>query len=166
MSLIAVGCGPTPATSTDGDPTTIAEPRATTPTVLDIPTVAISGPQRDVPVPYFGSQAGDGGVMQPATGFEPAAADIAFCDAIEVINSRPQPSDDYEEIVVAREYFLVIEPVVPDELGEPFARSLAFTEAIASAGSFDDVSEPQDGDALLQAIHQINGFVDERCLGR
>lgn len=131
----------------------------------EIPQVAIQGEVRDDPVPYFGSQSASGGVTEPAPGFTPDAADSEFCTAVSVINSRPQPTDDFEEVVVAAQYFDAIEQRVPAELAAPFAVVLEFARNIADAGSFEDADEPSNGDAMSEAMATLNDFVDTQCLG-
>ena len=144
-----------PPTSTQGDEATNDE----------IPQIAIQGRVSDDPAPYFGSQSASGGVTEPAPGFTPAAADSDFCTDVSVINSRPQPTDDFEEVVVAARYFEAIEESVPVDLAAPFAVVLEFARNIADAGSFEDADEPTNGDATSEAMAALNDFVDTRCLG-
>jgi len=144
-----------PTTSTQDDEATNDE----------IPQVEFQGRVRDDPAPYFGSQSASGGVAEPAPGFTPAAADSEFCAAVSVINSRPQPTDDFEEVVVAIQYFEAIEKRVPAELAAPFAVVLEFARNIADAGSFEMADEPTNGDAFSEAMATLNDFVDTRCLG-
>lgn len=125
-----------------------------------IPIISIDGEQRDEPVPYFGRQNPSGGVTDPAPGFKPAAADEEFCSAVSLINSRPQPRDDFEEIVVGAQYFSAIERYVPAELAESFAEVVKFASSIVEAGSFEDADEPADSDAVSTALQAINDFVD------
>lgn len=168
------GCGSTAdqpsGTAADGPPVTASLPSTSTadaaPTDLEIPVVPITGDERDMPIPYFGSQAADGGVAAPVSGFAVAVEDMPFCDALDVINGRPQPRDDYEEMVVAQQYFSAIAPVVPAELDADFAVVLEFVAQVVDSGSFVEGAEPQDGDALLGSIDTITAFVDQRCLGR
>lgn len=162
--VVACSCG-----GSGGDPATATEPPDGVAAVLadvDLPTVEVAGEVRDTPVPYFGSRRDDGSPVVAADGFEPAPADAPFCAALAEINTRPQPSDDYEEVVVAREYFVAIEPLVPAEIGEPFDVVLTWVGKVADAGSFEAVDERLDGDSLLDAIREIDGFVDDHCLGR
>jgi len=159
-----VESGVTPSVSTENSPrpTSTQDDEATTD---EIPQVAIQGQVRDDPAPYFGSQSASGGVAEPAPGFTPAAVDSEFCAAVSVINSSPQPTDDFEEVVVAAQYFEAIEQHVPAELAAPFALVLEFARNIVDAGSFEDADEPTNGDAMSEAIASLNNFVDTQCLG-
>lgn len=147
--------GAAPASSQPGDVTILEE----------IPNIPIDGPVRDESVPYFGRQSPSGGTTEPAAGFVPAPVDVEFCSAVAVINSRPQPSDDYDEVVVAARYFDAIEQYVPAELAAPFAVVLQIANDIADAGSFAEADEPSDRGAFPDAIETLNEFVDTRCLG-
>ncbi len=128
-------------------------------------TVPFDGPSQDDRSPYFGSQSPTGGVWQPRAGFAPTVPDAEFCEAVAVINSRPQPSgDDFLQVVVASQYFEAIESYVPAELVDSFGAVAAWAEAVVAKGSFEDSDEPS-GDAMAAAAEKINGFVDKRCLG-
>lgn len=115
--------------------------------------------------PYFGRSDPSGSTAGPVPGFVPAAEDQLFCWAVAVINSRPQPIEEFEEVVVAGKYFRVIEPfAVADAL--PHLRVLIdFTTSIADQGSFTEADEVGDGDPVGIAFAAMNALVDARCLG-
>ena len=76
-------------------------------------------------------------------GFTPSSADQDFCSAVSVINSRPQPRDEFVEVVVADQYLAAIERYVPIDLRDEFDVVLEFTRSVVEAGSFDeDLSNP------------------------
>ncbi len=131
----------------------------------EIPFVAIQGEELDEPAPYFGSQNPSGSAAEPAAGFTPAADDEQFCWAVSVINSRPQPRDEFEEVVVADQYFAAIQRFVPPVLAEELSLLIEFTTSIVKAGSFTEADEVPDGDAVATARRAISNFVDRQCLG-
>lgn len=133
---------------------------------LIVPVVEITSRRRAEPVPLFGSQSTSGGVSEPDPGFSVDAPDAAFCTALDIVHSRPQPSDDFEELVVADQYLAAIAPTVPDEIAPEFEIVRMWASAIVNSGSFADSDEPENGDAFIGAIESVNGFVDTRCLGR
>lgn len=150
-----------PTTISDGGafPASLAEMEAAIP-FIDLRT----GPA-DSAGAYFGRSNPSGGAAGGTPGFVPAAEDQLFCWAVEVINGRPQPIDEFEEVAVASEYFRAIEPfAVADAL--PHLRVLIdFTTAIADQGSFTEADEVGDGDPVGIAFAAMNALVDDRCLG-
>ena len=129
-----------------------------------IPMVEFEGDLTDVPAPYFGSQSSSGGAAEPVDGFAPASEDQEFCWAIETINSRPQPRDEFQEIVVANGYFSAIQPFAGPVVMSELDVLIGFTNTIVEQGSFTEADEV-DGGAIATAFQSINTFVDERCLG-
>ncbi len=126
-------------------------------TEIDIPVVSFEGPVRDSPVPYFGTQTPSGGIAQ-------AAPDFVVAEALATINTRPQPIDDYEEVVVGQQYFVVVAPAFPSELADDLAVVLEWVDAIVTDGQFNESNVSPDN--LGIAISNINEFVDTNCLGR
>jgi hypothetical protein len=145
--------------------TGIADPAPATTSAIedDIALVQFDGEQSDTPAPYFGSQNAAGGAAAPVANFTPSSADQDFCSAVSVINSRPQPRDEFMEVVVADQYFAAIERYVPIELRDEFDVVLEFTRSVVEAGSFDE--ELSNNGAISTAVGTINQFVDKRCLG-
>ncbi|MFN8022111.1 MAG: hypothetical protein U0Q03_11340 [Acidimicrobiales bacterium] len=114
---------------------------------------------------YFGRSDPSGGTAGPASGFVPAAEDQLFCWAVEVINSRPQRIDEFEEVVVAGEYFRAIEPFASADALPHLRVLIDFTTSIADQGSFTEADEVGDGDPVGNAFAAMNTLVDGRCLG-
>ena len=166
---LAVGsCGSNSSVST----TSLAQPLSvdsTVPRSLDeidseILVVTFDGQAVDQPSPYFGAQDDSGTASQPETGFAPDNLNQEFCWAVSVINSRPQPRGEFEEVVVASAYFSAIEPYVVPDLRDELALLIEFTASIVADGSFTEEDEG-NSDAGL-AVETINQFVDRECLGR
>ncbi|RLE23986.1 MAG: hypothetical protein DRJ50_05340 [Actinobacteria bacterium] len=130
---------------------------------IDIPVVSFEGPVKDDPAPYFGTQTPEGGVFQVAPDFVVSAADAMFCDALATINTRPQPTDDYEEVVVGQQYFVAIAPTFPAELTDDLAVVIGWVDMIIADGQFNESNVSPDN--LGTAISKINEFVDAHCLG-
>ncbi len=130
-----------------------------------IPVVEFDGAQIDVGAPYFGSQNAAGGPAQPSEDFVPAVDDQVFCWAVAVINSRPQPRDEYQEIVVANQYFVAIQPFAVAEVATELDALVDFTDTLVAQGSFTDGDEAEPGDAAADALHVVSTFVDQRCHG-
>jgi len=126
---------------------------------IDIPVVAFEGPVRDNPVPYFGTQTPSGGAPPDFVVAEP---DAVFCDALATINTRPQPIDDYEEVVVGKQYFEAI--AFPSELADALTAVLEWVGSVVADGQFTESNVSPDG--LGAAFRDINEFVDAHCLGR
>jgi hypothetical protein len=181
MLVCVTGCGSTsdgatvvrPAetaadtTTTVTAPTTSSPPPAA-PTGYDavndaIPAARFDGESVDVSAPYFGSQDVSGGAASPVDGFVPSSDDQEFCWAIEVINARPQPRDEFQEIVVADEYFSAIRPFAVAAVASELDVLIGYTNTIVSHGSFTESDEVDSGASA--AVEAINAFVDERCLG-
>ena len=125
---------------------------------LEIPLVEFVGDRRDEPTPYFGDlDSGSGGGLDTEA--------TPFCLAIHVINNRPQPrSDDMDELRVGKAYFEAIAPVIPRELAEDFVVIVDWVDTVLTAGSFDDVNEPEPGDGISNAVEAVDTYVNERCL--
>lgn len=152
------------STTVIADPAPATTTAASTPAIEDdIALVQFDGEQSDTPAPYFGSQNPAGGAAAPVANFTPSSADQDFCSAVSVINSRPQPRDEFVEVVVADQYFAAIERYVPIELRDEFDVVLEFTRSVVEAGSFDE--ELSNDGAISTAVGTINQFVDKRCLG-
>ena len=128
--------------------------------------VALDGAAVDQPAPYFGAQNASGGASEPEEGFEPEASYQDFCWAVSVINTRPQPRDEFEEVVVASQYFGAIEPYVVPELSDDLAVLIDFTVFVVEDGSFTEANEAGDDSDVALALETINEFVDRECLGR
>ena len=158
---------PESSSGAEASTTVIADPApatAATSAIEDgIPLVQFDGEQSDTPAPYFGSQNLAGGAAAPVANFTPSSADQDFCSAVSVINSRPQPRDEFVEVVVADQYLAAIERYVPIDLRDEFDVVLEFTRSVVEAGSFDE--ELSSDGAISAAVGTINQFVDKRCLG-
>lgn len=129
-----------------------------------IAVIRFDGDRVDEPAPYFGSQNASGGPAAPVDGFVPASEDQEFCWAVEAINSRPQPRDEFQEIVVADGYFSAIRPFAVEAVVSELEVLIGFTNTIVSQGSFTETDEVDSG-AIAVAFESINTFVDEHCLG-
>lgn len=130
-----------------------------------IPVAEFDGEETDVATPYFGSQNAAGGTAQPSDGFVPATQDQVFCWAVAVINSRPQPRDEYQEIVVANQYFVAIQPFAVAAVATELDALVDFTDTLIAQGSFTEGDEAEPGDAAADALHAVSTFVDQRCHG-
>jgi glycerophosphoryl diester phosphodiesterase len=129
-----------------------------------IPVVEVSRvAQRAAPI--LGTGAPSEGPVVATPGFVPAPDDRRFCWAVEVVNSRPYPVDEFEEVVVAGQYFTAVEPWAPADAVGPLRVLIEFTDRIAEAGSFTEFDEV-DGGAVADAAATLNALVDSRCLGR
>ncbi len=129
-----------------------------------IPMVEFEGDRTDVPAPYFGSQNASGGAAEPVDEFAPAIEDQEFCWAVAAINSRPQPRDEFQEVVVADGYFSSIRPFAVPAVRSELDVLIGFTEVIVLQGSFTEADEVDRGE-IATAFQSISTFVDERCLG-
>lgn len=85
---------------------------------------------------------------------------------MSVINKRPQPRDEFEEVVVASQYFGAIEPYVVPELSDELTVLIEFTASVVESGSFTEANEGDDNSDVALALETINEFVDRECLGR
>lgn len=132
---------------------------------VTIPEVPIIGEIRDDPRPYFGESNDDGGPAAPTPGFVRDELDADFCNGIDVINRRPQPLDDFEEIVVGQQYLEAIAPLVPADLSPSYAILLAWLDVLVDNGSIDGIDPPEPGSEIDEALVAIDGVVNERCLG-
>ena len=153
---------PLPAPTSDSDveaPTSLAEMEAVIPVVE-----VLTGPAQSAGA-YFGRSDPSGGAAPAAPGFSPAVGDELFCWAVEVINGRPQPVDEYEEVVVASEYFSAIEPFAVAEAVPHLQVLIDFTSSIAAQGSFTEADEVGEGHPAATAFAAMNVLVDRRCLG-
>lgn len=135
------------------------------PNGLVIPMVPISGEIRGTNTPYFGETGDDGAPADPQPGFVRNPADAGFCDAVDIINHRPQPREDFEEIVVGQQYLTAIESLVPAEISAPYTVLLDWVRVLVENGSFDGIEEPEDDSDLDAAIDDVDSFVNSRCLG-
>lgn len=140
-------------------PASLAEMEAAIP-VVDLRT----GPAESAGT-YFGRSDPSGGAADRAPGFVPAAEDQLFCWAVEVINGRPQPIDEFEEVAVASEYFRAVEPFAVADAVPHLRILIDFTSEIADQGSFPEADEVGDGDPVGIAFAAMNALVDDRCLG-
>lgn len=147
-----------PETGTAG-PTSPAEVEAL------IPIVEVRTGPRESPAPYFGQQDQSGGAAAAADGFSPATGDEQFCWAVEVINRRPQPIDELEEVVVAGEYFRAIDRFAPPDAIPHLRALIEFTTTIAAQGSFTEADEFDGDHPVAAAFASMNTLVDQRCLG-
>lgn len=86
------------------------------------------------------------------------------CHVLHSSRHRPQPSDDFEEVVVAGQYVAAIAPTVSNEISAEFEVVQTWVDFNVAAGSFDSIDEPEDGDPVGGAIKTINEFIDTRCL--
>lgn len=182
MLVCVAGCGSTSdgatvvrsaetaadTTTTMTAPTTSSSPAAA-PTGYDavndaIPAVRFDGDSADVPAPYFGSQDVSGAAASPVEGFVPSSDDQEFCWAIEAINARPQPRDEFQEVVVADGYFSAIRPFAVAAVASELDVLIGYTNTIVSQRSFTESDEVESG-SVAAAVESINAFVDERCLG-
>lgn len=127
----------------------------------NIPNVQFDGAASDDPGPYFGSAP----LLEPQPGFEAAMPDQEFCSAVAVINSRPQPVDTFDRVVVGARYLEAIEKYVPAVLAEPYAVVRSWSEAVANAGSFESPDAPSNGLEFAGAMATVTEFYDARCLG-
>ena len=152
---------PAPASTETGtaNPTSLAEVEAL------IPVVEVRTGPRESPAPYFGQQDPSGGAAAAADGFSPATGDEQFCWAVEVINRRPQPIDEFEEVVVAGEYFRAIELFAPPDAIPHLRALIEFTTTIAEQGSFTEADEVDGDHPVAAAFASMNSLVDQRCLG-
>lgn len=157
---------PTAAPPTTADSTDSKGPRSLDEIDSEIAVAIFDGESVDQPAPYFGAQDASGAPSQPTAGFEPEPANQEFCWAVSVINHRPQPRDDFEEIVVAHHYFDAIEPYVVAELQDEFSVLMEFTASIVKNGSFTEADEVDDDSDVARALETINQFVDRECLGQ
>lgn len=175
--VLAMGCAVGACDSRSSDPTTTTTttqltsvdstiPRGRDQTDSEILVVALDGAAVDQPAPYFGAQNVSGGASEPEAGFEPEASYQDFCWAVSVINTRPQPRDEFEEVVVASQYFGAIEPYVVPELSDELTVLIEFTAAVVESGSFTEANEGDDNSDVALALETINEFVDRECLGR
>ncbi|MEQ1702457.1 MAG: hypothetical protein ABMA25_20295 [Ilumatobacteraceae bacterium] len=173
--VLAMGCAVGACDSRSSGPTTTTtqltsvdstKPRGRDQIDSEILVVAFDGAAASQPAPYFGTQDASGGASEPAAGFEPAASYQDFCWAVSVINTRPQPRDEFEEIVVASQYLSAIEPYVAPELSDELAVLIDFTVSVVERGSFTEANEVGDDSDVAAALETINEFVDRECLGR
>ena len=149
-----------PASASDVDaPSSLAEME-----VVILVVEVRTGPSESAGA-YFGRSDPSGGAVPGAPGFSPAVGDQLFCWAVEVINGRPQPIDDFEEVVVAGEYFRAIEPFAIAEAEPHLGVLIDFTTSIAAQGSFTEADEVDEGHPAATAFAAMNALVDQRCLG-
>lgn len=132
---------------------------------LIIPVVPITGEIRETNTPFFGETGDDDRPADPQPGFVRDPLDVGFCDAVDIINNRPQPREDFEEIVVGQQYLIAIESLVPAEISMPFTVLLDWVALLVDNGSFDGINEPEDDSDLDAAIDDVDSFVNSRCLG-
>ena len=111
--------------------------------------------------PIFGER--DASKIDPD--FVRAEAHQGFCTALDIVNSRPQPTEDVDEIRFVSGYLQAIEPLVPAEIETDFALLLDWTAAIVAAGDFTDEAEAAAEGPVEDAVTTINDFVDARCHG-
>lgn len=130
-----------------------------------IPVVPFDSPPRETQQPVFGQRSDDSTPAPAAPGFAPAAADAGFCTGLDIIESRPQPTDDFEELIVIEAYLVAIEPLVPAEISEQYTTLMAWLTAVVDNGSFDGMTDPSADPELAAALDTINDFVDTNCLG-
>jgi glycerophosphoryl diester phosphodiesterase len=129
-----------------------------------IPVVEVSRvAQRAAPI--LGTGAPSDAPVVAAPGFVPAPDARRFCWAVEVVNSRPYPVDELEEVVVAGRYFTAVEPWAPADAAEALRVLIEFTDRIAEQGSFTETDEVEAG-AVADAAAALNALVDTHCLGR
>jgi hypothetical protein len=159
---------PTPAPDPAAAPTSgsdVEAPASLAEMESAIPVVAVrTGPSESAGT-YFGRSDPSGGAVSAAPGFDPAPGDERFCWAVEVINDRPQPIDEFEEVVVAGEYFRAIEPFAIADAVPHLRVLIAFTTSIAAQGSFTEADEVDESDPAAAAFAAMNTLVDHRCLG-
>lgn len=182
--LLAAGCGsPRPTTSLDTPAATDRAPAVVSTTSTPetrigtdspsslaemdalIPVVDVRTGPAQTPAPYFGAQDPSGGAAAPAAGFSPESVDQRFCWEIDVINARPLPIDELEEVVVAGEYFAAIRPFAPADAAPHLDVLIEWTATIVARGSFSEVDEVDAG-PVASALAALNALVDDRCLGR
>ncbi len=149
-----------PAAGTASDANSQPDPNA-----LNIPTVSFEGDVSDEQVPYFGSQSNSGGVPDIAPGFVVAEADAVFCNSLATINAKPQPTDDFEQVVVGQKYFAAIAQTFPAELEDDLVVVVDWVDALIADGEFSEANEPAEGDLFVVALNTINEYVDTHCLG-
>lgn len=125
-----------------------------------------------VPVIEFASVAstrqrifGEKNESRISEGFVPAEADRSFCTALDIVNSRPQPSEDFDEVRFVDGYVRAIQPVVPAEIAAEIGVVLAWTANVVEAGSFTEEAEAATVGEVGDAVETIDGFVDARCHG-
>ena len=148
----------TTTTVDDPPPTGASQPGAEPEIVggVEIPVIELSSAPRDGTRPFFGdSDTGVAGSQNPD-------AD-SFCRAVHVINSRPQPIDDLEEIAVGQGYFDAIAPLVPADLVDEFDLIEDWTTSVLDADDIDDIDEPENGDPLLVAVDEIDAYLETNC---
>ncbi len=147
--------GETTITAPDGEQQPPAESVTIDGVVIGV--VEFSGRAASESTPYFGDDLAVG-----SAGSQRPEAD-AFCRAINVINNRPQPTSDLEELRVGGAYFEAIAPLVPDDLVEEFAIIDAWIDTISAEGGFTDVNDPEDGDEIMVAVEAVNSWIGQRC---
>jgi glycerophosphoryl diester phosphodiesterase len=129
-----------------------------------IPVIEVSREAQRA-IPFLGTADAEGNLPAATEGFVPAADDRLFCWAVEVVNSRPYPVDEYEEVVVGGRYFAAIERFAPADVADDLDVLIAFTDRITEQGSFGEPDEVEGG-RVADAIATTNAVVDTRCLGR
>ncbi len=183
MLVCLVGCGSSPdgsntavqsvVTAVDTSTTSTGPPPSSEPVAVPmsydvvndaIPVIQFDSEPTDVPAPYFGSQNASGGAAEALDGFVPTSDDQEFCWAVEAINSRPQPRDDFHQVVVADGYFSAIRPFAIAAVAGELDVLIGFTSTIVLQGSYTEADEVDNG-PIATAIESINAIVDERCLG-
>lgn len=130
-----------------------------------IAVAEFDGERAEAPAPYFGSQNGGGGPAKPLDGFVPAAEDQVFCWAVKVINSRPQPRNEFQEVVMADHYFAAIQPFAVAAVAAELDALVDFTHSVVARGSFTEEDEVEPGAPVADAYQTVNTFVDQHCLG-
>jgi hypothetical protein len=130
-----------------------------------IPVVPFDSPQRETQQPVFGQRSDDGTPAPPVPGFTPAAADAGFCLGLDIIESRPQPTGDFEELIVIEAYLVAIDPLVPDEIADQYSTLMTWLTAVVDNGSFDGMTDPSADPELAAALDTVDTFVDTNCLG-
>lgn len=146
----------------DQGSTTVESPQSPVEGAGIVPDVDFEGPARDTPLPLFGSS----DVDELPTDFQRSAEHVVFCGALDDIATRPQPVDDYEQIVVADQYLAAIAPVSPEVILVDLERLQSWTAAIVAEGEFTDELEVEFIESEIgEGAARIDDFVDTNCNG-
>lgn len=96
--------------------------------------------------------------------FVPASDDAAFCDTLADIDTRPRPSDDFDELRVTQIWLDELRVVSPDPIVEEFDLLIDFVDTAVDAGA-NAVDDIEIAPELDDAVETISAYVETNCLG-
>jgi len=96
--------------------------------------------------------------------FVPGEVDAAFCDTLADIDTRPRPSDDFDELRVTRIWLDELRAVAPESIGDELDLLIGFVDA-AVDGRATAVDDIEIDLALDDAVETIGIHVDTNCVG-